>query len=84
MPKEMNDTCLFDVKDIKSAEVAVILKEVVDALERSGYNPINQLVGYVISGDPGYITSRFDARGKLSKIDRSDLIGEIIKGYLAR
>jgi len=81
---EMNDTCLFDVKDIKNAEIAITLKEVVAALEKSGYNPINQLVGYIISGDPGYITSRFEARTKLSRIDRSDLVGEIIKGYLLK
>ena len=81
---ELNDTSLFDVRDIKNAEIAITLKEIVVALEKSGYNPINQLVGYIISGDPGYITSRFDARAKLSRIDRSDLVGEVIKGYLSK
>ena len=76
------DTSLFDIKKIKSANIEVTLKEVIIALEDSGYNPISQLVGYFISGDPGYITSRFDARGKITRFDRSELIGEILKSYL--
>ena len=78
------DTTLFDIKKIKSADVASTLKEVVEALEDSGYNPISQLVGYLISGDPGYITSRFDARSKITRFDRSELVGEILKGYIEK
>lgn len=76
------DTSLFDIKKIKSADIAATLKEVLLALEESGYNPISQLVGYLISGDPGYITSRFDARKKITRFDRSELISEILGGYL--
>ena len=76
------DTTLFDIKKIKSADVANTLEEVIKALEESGYNPISQLVGYLISGDPGYITSRFEARNKITRFDRSELIGEILEGYL--
>ena len=76
------NTTLFDIKKIKSADISITLKEVIQALEESGYNPISQLVGYLISGDPGYITSRFDARNKITRFDRSELIGEILQEYL--
>ena len=76
------NTSLFDITDIKSADIAQTLKEVIDALEASGYQPINQLVGYLISGDPGYVTSRMDARSKITRHDRAEIIQELLRIYI--
>ena len=59
-----------------------ILKTVYDALEEKGYNAIDQMVGYILSGDPSYITSFNNARMMISRIDRDDLVEEILKEYL--
>jgi len=82
MSDDYGKTSLFSLDDIKSGEIALTIKEVIESLDASGYNAINQVVGYIISGDPGYITSRFDARLKITKIDRTELVNEILKGYL--
>ena len=59
-----------------------ILQEVYRALSEKGYDPINQIVGYLISGDPAYITSYHNARNLMKKIDRDELIEEMVKSYL--
>ncbi len=76
------ETSLFDVSEIRSADIESTLNEVIDALETSGYQPINQLVGYIISGDPGYITSKLDARKKITRLDRVEIVQELLKSYL--
>ena len=79
----MNDkTSLFDVSLVKKKLISDTLKEVYDALEERGYNPINQLVGYIISGDPGYISSYKDARKKMLSLDRATVIAILLKGFL--
>ena len=72
MPQEQ--TTLFNVKDLDSELVRVTLNEVYDALEERGYNPTNQIVGYLISGDPGYISSYKDARSKIQELDRAKIV----------
>lgn len=67
-------TSLFNVADLDAALTNVILKEVYEALEERGYNPINQIVGYLISGDPGYISSYKDARSKIQEVDRAKIV----------
>ena len=67
-------TTLFDVKEIDTEMTRQVLKEVYEALEERGYNPINQIVGYLISGDPGYISIYKDARNKIQEIDRAKII----------
>ena len=67
-------TTLFDVKEIDAEMTRQVLKEVYEALEERGYNPINQIVGYLISGDPGYISSYKDARNKIQEIDRAKIV----------
>lgn len=67
-------TSLFNVKDMDTELTRVTLKEVYEALEERGYNPTNQIVGYLISGDPGYISSYKDARNKIQEIDRAKII----------
>ncbi|MGM9834320.1 MAG: IreB family regulatory phosphoprotein [Bacilli bacterium] len=79
----MNDnTSLFDVNLIKKANVTKTLNEVFSALQEKGYNPVNQIVGYLISGDPGYISSYKDARSKIVALDRSEIVAIILKEYL--
>ena len=75
-------TYLFDIEDINDALVKQTIKEVCDALEERGYNPVNQLVGYLMSGDPGYISNHKEARNKILKIDRSKVLEILIKDYL--
>ncbi|MEG1801620.1 MAG: IreB family regulatory phosphoprotein [Oscillospiraceae bacterium] len=60
-----------------------ILKEVYDALSEKGYNPINQIVGYILSEDPTYITTHQGARNKIRKLDRDDILQSLVKSYLA-
>ncbi len=79
-----NSTNIFDVKDINNTLVKDTLNEAVESLEERGYNSINQLVGYLISGDPGYISNYKETRKKLSKIDRTDIIEVLLRSYLSR
>ena len=59
-----------------------ILLQVFEALQEKGYNPVTQLVGYLLSGDPTYITSHRDARNIIKRVDRDDLLEEIVASYL--
>jgi uncharacterized protein (UPF0297 family) len=79
-----NSTNIFDSKDINNTLVSETLNEAVESLEERGYNSINQLVGYLISGDPGYISNYKETRKKLSKIDRTDIIEVLLRSYLSR
>ena len=64
-------------------EVQDILVKVYDALKDKGYNPINQIVGYILSGDPTYITSHMNARSLITKLERDELLEEIVWYYLS-
>ena len=61
-----------------------IIRDVCKAIEEKGYNPINQLVGYLLSGDPAYITSHGDARSKIRKLERDELLEELVRSYLEK
>lgn len=76
------DTLMFDVNDVNEKIIKTTLEEAVESLTERGYNPINQLVGYIISGDLGYISSYKETRNKISKIDRTTLVEVILKNYL--
>ena len=78
---DSNTTTLFDVEEIEEALIAKTLKEVFEAIEERGHNPVNQLVGYIISGDPGYISSHREARSKISKLERTKIIEVLVKNY---
>ena len=80
MPQEQ--TTLFDVKELDAELTRVTLKEVYEALEERGYNPTNQIVGYLISGDPGYISSHKEARKKLLEFERTEVLEVLVKSYL--
>jgi len=75
-------TNLYDINDISDAMVEKTIKEVYDALEERGYKAINQLVGYLISGDLGYISSYKDSRKKIRRLDRSKIIEILLKKYI--
>ena len=78
----MNNTIRFSLKNNKEREMKKILTAVYDALVEQGYNPINQIVGYIISEDPTYITNHKNARSLICKIDRVELMQTLIKNYL--
>ena len=80
----LEKTNVFDVKDINSMLVNSTLKEVSDSLEEKGYNSINQLVGYLISGDPGYISNYNDSRKKITRLDRTEIIENLLRSYLEK
>ncbi len=77
-------TSLFDVSVIKRKLISTTLKEVFDALKERGYNPINQIVGYLISGDPGYISNYKDSRNKILEFDRAEVMAIILEEYLEK
>lgn len=78
----MDETMSFKVERDKNVKAKEILKDVYKALEEKGYNPINQIVGYILSGDPTYITSHNDARNKIRLIERDELLEKMVKNYI--
>ena len=74
-------TTIFSIYDDKDREIRAVLTEVYRALKEKGYNPINQLVGYILSEDPTYITTYQGARSLIRKIDRDDLLQALLKSY---
>lgn len=77
-----DNTIQFDFPKDKKDLTKAILTEVYDSLKEKGYNPINQLVGYLISGDPTYITNYNGARALLRKLERDEILEEVLKTYL--
>ncbi len=75
----MDMTKIYEVSEFNDALTKDILKEVYDILKDRGYNPINQIIGYIMSGDPGYITSYKDARNKMLSLERSKIIEVLLK-----
>ena len=82
MSNSFEETMMFQVKAEDYSEVKDVLQKVYDALKEKGYNPINQIVGYLLSGDPAYITSHNNARSMIRKIERDELVEELVKRYL--
>ncbi len=84
MPKIDNEkTITFSIRDEKDRELKMILQTVYDALTEKGYNPINQIVGYILSEDPTYITNHKNARSLIRRIDRDELMGALVRNYLS-
>ncbi|MDO4554802.1 MAG: IreB family regulatory phosphoprotein [Lachnospiraceae bacterium] len=77
-----NNTQFFDVVKEPVYDVASILKDVYEALTEKGYNPVNQIVGYVMSGDPTYITSYKNARSLIMKVERDEIIEVLLENYI--
>ena len=79
---ELDLTRKFSLAEERSEEIRYILRSVYDSLQEKGYNPINQLVGYILSEDPTYITNYNNARTMIRKLDRDELLQELVKSYL--
>lgn len=78
----MEQTKIYSAEGIQDANIISTLKEVVAVLEERGYNPINQIVGYLMSGDPGYISSHKEARNKITRIDRTKLLEVLVRYFI--
>ena len=81
--ENMGNTQFFKVSGATEITVKDILEAVYIALTEKGYNPVSQIVGYIMSGDPTYITSYNNARVLISKLERDEILEEIVKSYLA-
>ena len=77
-------TISFSIKEAREKELKQTLTTVYEALLEKGYNPINQLVGYILSEDPTYITTHNNARGLIRHIDRDELLQVLLRSYLER
>ncbi|MDX9917475.1 MAG: IreB family regulatory phosphoprotein [Gudongella sp.] len=84
MDDRMNETVKFEAAKDVVTEPREILISVFNSLEEKGYNPINQIIGYILSGDPTYITSHNNARTLIRRIERDELLEEILRSYLQR
>lgn len=80
--QDKNNTQYFKVEIEKQIRVDEVLESVYAALREKGYNPVNQIVGYVMSGDPTYITSYKNARSLIMKVERDELVEEILRQYI--
>ena len=79
---DFDKTMSFKVERDSNLETKEIMKKVYQALVEKGYNPINQMVWYILSGDPTYITSHNDARNLIRKIERDELLEKMVKNYI--
>ena len=79
-----DETVSFNLEREENTKTKEILKEVYNDLKEKGYNPINQIVGYILSGDPTYITSHNGARNLIRKIERDELLEKMVKEYIDR
>ena len=82
MNNNLENTMKFKVEKEEKFEASEILTNVYLALKEKGYNPINQIVGYILSGDPTYITSHNNARSLIKKLERDELLEELVKHYV--
>ena len=77
-----NNTQFFQVVKEQEYDFASILKDVYEALKEKGYNPVNQIVGYIMSGDPTYITSHKNARSLIMKVERDEILEVLFENYI--
>lgn len=81
----MNDdsaTTLYNMADFEDKLIRDTLTDVYYALEERGYNPINQLIGYIMSGDPGYISSHKEARKRITNLERNKIVEVLLRDYM--
>lgn len=79
--ENLGNTQFFQVEN-DTASVREVMQEVIEAMNDKGYNPVNQIVGYVMSGDPTYITSHMGARSKIMKLERDEIVEELLNDYI--
>ena len=79
---DLKNTQFIDINQTKRISVSEVILRVYQALVERGYNPVNQIVGYIMSGDPTYITSHKNARSLIMKVERDELVEEMLKEYI--
>ena len=82
MNNKLNETMKFQAQKDSINSAKEIILSVFESLQEKGYDPINQIIGYILSGDPTYITSHNDARSMICRIERDELLEEVLKAYL--
>lgn len=80
--RDLGNTQYFKVQTEPETGAKVILSTVYEALTEKGYNPVSQIVGYIMSGDPTYITSHNNARGLIMRVERDELVEEMLRSYI--
>ncbi len=80
--QEVNNTQYFKVQKEQTIEVKDVVEQVYEALTEKGYNPVNQIVGYIMSGDPTYITSHKGARSLIRRVERDEMIELLLEDYI--
>ena len=80
---DLKNTQFIDINQTKRISVSEVILRVYQALVERGYNPVNQIVGYIMSGDPTYITSHKSARSLIMKVERDELVEEVIRYFIA-
>ncbi len=78
----MNDTKIYDSNEFQNEYVSRVVRDVATILEERGYNSVNQIVGYLMSGDPGYISSHKEARSKITEFDRTKILEILVEEFL--
>ena len=84
MDNNINSTQYYKVEKEQELPVSDVIEKVYSSLKEKGYNPVNQIVGYVMSGDPTYITSYNNARSLMMRVERDEIVEEILKFYLEK
>ncbi len=79
---DLNNTQFFKVQIEQEIKVSDVIRDVYEALVEKGYNPVNQMVGYIMSGDPSFITSHKNARSMIMKVERDEVVEEVLKSYI--
>lgn len=80
--KKLENTQYFKIQSDQELKVGEVLRKVYEAMTEKGYDPVNQIVGYIMSGDPTYITSHNNARSLIMKVERDELVEELLKVYI--
>lgn len=80
--QDLGNTQFFKVDVDTASSVEVVLETVFEVMKEKGYNPVNQIVGYIMSGDPTYITSYKNARSLIMKVERDEIVEELLKNYI--
>ena len=80
----MEETKIYSTEEFNDALISDTLKDVIVSLEERGYNPINQIVGYLMSGDPGYISNHKGARTKITKFERTKILEILVKSFIKK
>lgn len=80
---DSNNTLWYNDETEKRNKIETVMRQIYEALKEKGYNPVNQIVGYILSGDPTYITSHKGARTLITKVERDEVLEELVKNYLS-